>query len=185
MESILFATPEQKLLRFLLSEPTTSFTPRVLSSRLKGVRGLGGVEGIMKILKNLQEIAMVQFVNNGREVCIENDNLVVQLLKKLSALCDLEGLKELLQPVSTTGILFGSRATGRSTSVSDYNLFVVSEQSIDVQDIVSKHPLGKRVTLVVKNTDDYHQIQKKDKTMADSLSEGISMWGSSSSSSSW
>ena len=46
LESFFFATPEQKVFRLLLSEPTTSFTPRVISSKLKGVRGLGGGGGI-------------------------------------------------------------------------------------------------------------------------------------------
>lgn len=178
LESVLFSTPEQKLLRFLLSEPTTAFTPRVLSSRLKGVRGLGGVEGIMKILKNLHEIGLVQFVNNNREVCIENDAWVIQLMKTMSAICDLEGLKDLLQPHSTHGILFGSRAKGRSTSDSDYNLLIVSNVPSDVENIVTKHPLGKKVSLVVKSSEEYLQLPKRDQELSDRLEQGITMWGS-------
>ena len=81
LDTIFFVTPEQKLLRFLMTEPTTAFTPRVLSSKLKGVRGLGGVEGITKILKSLQELGLVIFLNNNREVCLQNDHPAIQLLK--------------------------------------------------------------------------------------------------------
>lgn len=178
LESILFSTPEQKLLRFLISEPTTSFTPRVLSSKLKGVRGLGGVEGITRILNELAEVGLVQFVNNNREVCIENDSLAVKYMKTLSAICDLEGLQQLLQDVSNRGILFGSRASGKATSVSDYNLYIVSERPEEVRSIVTKHPLGRKITLVVHSNDEYLVLPRKDKQMADSLAIGIEMWGS-------
>src|SRR3954469_24041334 len=94
LDTIYFVTPEQKLLRFLMTEPTTAFTPRVLSSKLKGVRGLGGVEGITKILKSLQELGLVIFLNNNREVCLQNDHPAIQLLKTFCAISDLEGLKQ-------------------------------------------------------------------------------------------
>ena len=61
IDSIFFSTPEQKLFRFLVSECTTAFTTRVLSSKLKGVRGLGGIEGISRILEDLKELGIVHF----------------------------------------------------------------------------------------------------------------------------
>src|SRR5881296_1350216 len=93
LETIFFSTPEQKVLRFLLSEPTTSFTPRVLSSKLKGIRGLGGVEGITKILHQLATLGMVEFIDNQRAVRVQDENPVVQHMKAFIAVCDLEGLK--------------------------------------------------------------------------------------------
>src|ERR1700761_8397460 len=104
LDSIYFVTPEQKLIRFLLTEPTTVFTPRVLSSKLKGVRGLGGIAGITRILKTLCEVGMIHYMNNNQAVCLHNDNTYIQALKALSALCDLEGIKDLLEPISSTGI---------------------------------------------------------------------------------
>src|ERR1700759_5280319 len=93
LDSIFYSTPEQKIVRFLLSEPTTAFMPRVISSKLKGVRGLGGVDGITKILNDLQAIGLVDFVDNRRSVRVQDENPVVQLMKVFSAVCDLEGLK--------------------------------------------------------------------------------------------
>ena len=54
LDTIFFSTPEQKLVKLLLSEPSTLFTPRVICSKLKGVRGLGGAEGVVKILQEFQ-----------------------------------------------------------------------------------------------------------------------------------
>src|SRR4051794_30346206 len=93
LDSIFFSTPEQKVMRLLLSEPTTSFTPRVISSKLKGVRGLGGADGIMRILTDLQGLGLVDFVDNHRAVRLHDDNSAVQILKTFLAISDLEGLK--------------------------------------------------------------------------------------------
>ena len=178
LDSLLFVTPEQKLLRLLLSESTTNFTPRVLSSRLKGVRGLGGVEGINKILEQLGELNLVHFSNNNKEVSLNNDLSSTALLKVISAMCDLEGLTEMLQPISIKGVLFGSRSNGMSRTDSDYDLFVVSEVPSQVQEIAGRHPLGRRIELVTWTPDAHLRMEDDDPELAAKLSRGIVLWGS-------
>ena len=56
LDGLFFATPEQKVLRVLLNEPTTTFSLRIFASKLKGIRGLGGTEGLMSVLKELEEL---------------------------------------------------------------------------------------------------------------------------------
>ena len=68
-------------LRLLLAEPTTALTPRLISSKLKGVRGLGGAPGIVEILGRLKEISLVDFVDNHRAVRLRDENTSVRLLK--------------------------------------------------------------------------------------------------------
>lgn len=178
LDSILFATPQQKVLRLLLSEPTTTFTPRVISSKLKGVRGLGGSDGIMRILAELQTLGMVDFVDNHRAVRVQDDNTSVQILKTFAAMCDLESLKKLLEPVSSKGILYGSRASGKARSDSNYDLFVVSETPEEVKKIGSRHPLGKAVELIVWTPELFSSIDKEDSYLASKVSTGIVLWGS-------
>ena len=89
LESLLFATPEQRVLRLLLGEPTTTLTPRVISSKLKGVRGLGGGEGLARILNDLQSLGLVDFVDNHRAVRLQDDNSFVQIMKTIAAINDL------------------------------------------------------------------------------------------------
>lgn len=178
LEAIFFSTPEQKLLRFLLSEPTTTFTPRVLSSKLKGVRGLGGVEGISRILKELEEVGLVQFVNNGRAVCLRDEHTAVKMLKSFCAVCDLEGLKDMVQTVSAHGVLYGARATGECTSDSEYELFIASDNNSQVRKMVESHPLGRKIELTVWTQDEFHDIERIDPMLAKKLNEGIVMWGS-------
>ena len=179
LDTIFFVTPEQKLLRFLMTEPTTAFTPRVLSSKLKGVRVLGGVEGITKILKSLQELGLVNFLNNNREVCLQNDHPAIQLLKTFCAISDLEGLKQMIEPMSSKGVLFGSRATGKSRSDSNYNLLVVSETPEEIKKVTSRHPLGKKLEPMVLTPDEFNSTSNKNKDLTKQIEDGIHLWGSS------
>ena len=178
LDSVFFSTPEQKVMRLLLSEPTTSFTPRVISSKLKGVRGLGGTEGIMRILAALEELGLVDFVDNRRAVRIQDENTTVHTLKRFAAICDLESLRKLLAPLSSKGILFGSRATGRARSDSDYDLFVVTDAPEQIRDIAGSHPLGKAVEIVAFSSDGYGELDNQDPKLARKLEQGVVLWGS-------
>jgi predicted nucleotidyltransferase len=149
----------------------------VISSKLKGVRGLGGTEGILRILHELQELGMVDFVDNNRSVRLHDDNTSVHVLKTFSAICDLESLKKLLEPVSSKGILFGSRSTGKARSDSDYDLFVVSETPEEVMKIGRGHPLGRAVELVVWTSDQYQDIRKTDSSLEEKIKQGLVLWG--------
>lgn len=177
LESIFFSTPEQKVLRFLISEPTTAFTPRVISSKLKGIRGLGGSEGIARILTELEELGLVQFVDNQRSVRIQNDSPAVQILKTFNAVCQLEGLRSLLEPVSSKGILYGCHADGKAASDSEMDLFVVSASPEEVRKITSRHPLSRQVELETWTPDAFHGIEKQNPHLAQKISRGIVVWG--------
>ena len=177
LDSIFFNTAEQKVIRFLLSQPTTSFTPRVISSKLKGVRGLGGADGITRIMTEFQALGLVEFVDNQRAVRIQDDNAIVKLLKTLVAVCDLEGLKILIEPISQKGVLFGSRANGKARSDSDYDLFVVADHPEEIKKVVSRHPLGKCLELLTWTPDEYSDIHQRDPELEKKLSHGIVLWG--------
>lgn len=179
LDSIFFVTPEQKLMKFLVSEPTTSFTPRVLASKLKGVRGLGGVEGLVKILADLNEVGVVQFIDNKRAICLNNDHIAIKLLKTYSAVCDLEGVVQILTTISTKGILFGSRAIGTSTSDSNYDLFVVTDQAEEVKNQVEHHPLGKKIAVKCMTAAEYAKLDDQDSDLYNKLEKGVLLWGSS------
>jgi hypothetical protein len=178
LDSVFFATPEQKVMRLLLSEPSTSFPPRVISSRLKGVRGLGGSEGIAKVLSALEELGLVDFVDNRRAVRVRDDDSIVQMLKRFAAVCDLESLRQLLEPHSSRGVLYGARAAGHASSDSDYDLFVVTSAPEQVRDIAGSHPLGKAIAIVAWTPESYAEIENQDPSLAKRLEGGIVLWGS-------
>jgi hypothetical protein len=178
LDLLLFQSPEQKVLRFLLTEPTTTFLLRVLASKLKGVRGLGGAEGMQKILLQFEEQGLVEFLDNRRSVRLVDEHPAILVLKVLSSHCDLEGLQQLLQPFCSKGILFGSRATGRARTDSDFDLFVVTEDAPQAKRVTEGYPLGRTIELVAWTAAEYEEIERRDPGLAQKLAKGSVLWGS-------
>lgn len=178
LDALFFSTPQQKIMRLLLSESTTVFTTRTISSKLKGVRGIGGTEGLNKILDELETIGLVDYVDNHRAVRLRDDNPVVQHLKVFTAVCDLENLRDLAAPISAKAVLFGSRAIGKARSDSDYDIFVVSDMPEEVKKLIAHHPLRKSIELVVWTPEMYQEIETTDPGLLRKLEKGIVLWGS-------
>ncbi|MEK6579877.1 MAG: nucleotidyltransferase domain-containing protein [Bdellovibrionota bacterium] len=177
MENLFYFSPEQKVLRLLISEPTTTFTSRALSSKLKGVRGLGGGEGIMRILTDFQGLGLVDFVDNHRAVRLRDDSPLISVFKQVAAICDLESLRTTLEPISVRGVLYGSRANGRFRSDSNYDLFVVSDIPEEVKKSAARHPLAKDLDLTVWTPELFDNIEKNEPGLFGKLTSGIVLWG--------
>jgi hypothetical protein len=171
-DSIFFQSPEQKVLRYLLSSRDTSYSLRVLVSKLKGVRGLGGIQGLEKILTELEEAGLVSFIDNRRGVRITDEHPAAIIGRRLWGLCELESLHVQLQTISTKGVLLG-------TNPGEIELYVVSEQADEVRRITEQHPMGKLVTLTIQPRDQYESLAKKDAKLHLQVSQGVLIWGSS------
>lgn len=171
LDSIFFSTPEQKVIRYLLGHPTTKFSLRALTSKLKGVRGLGGVEGLTALLEVFEELGMVEFLDNRKAVRLCEEGPAIRLLKQFVSVCDLETLRNQLAPVSNRVILYGSRAIGESVSDSSYEICVVSESPDEVTRVSKHHPLGRQIELKTCSPDDF-------KDLSDQMTRGIVLLGS-------
>jgi predicted nucleotidyltransferase len=177
LDELIFNTPEQRVLRMLLLEPTTVFNCRSLSSKLKGVRGLGGSEGILKVLNQFKELGIVEFLDSNRSVRLRDDSSFILRMKVIVALCELENLVKTLSPISDKGILFGSRSNGSARSDSDYDVLVVSKNLEEVKRLAQGSPLGKQLELIVKTPDEFAKLEKTDKKFFDKISNGVVLWG--------
>lgn len=179
LDTLFFSTPEQKVVRLLLSEPTSTFSVRTIASRLKGVRGLGGVDGINEVLENLHQVGLLDYVDNKRGVRLRDEGMTVRLLKTFSAICDLEGLRGLLEPISTRGVLFGPRAEGEAETDGEYDLLVVTQVSGEVEQVVARHPLSKLLRLTALSPEAYSSVDSDQPELARRLGRGVVLWGSS------
>lgn len=179
LDHFLFSSPPQQLLRYLLTEPTTPFNLRVLSSKVKHIRGIGGAEGQLKVLLEFEQLGMVEFLDNRRSVRLVNEHYAIPSLKALSSVLDLEGLRPLLEPLCRRGILFGSRGTGKNRTDSDFDLFVTGENSAEINRIVESFPLGRDIEVVIFSESDYEEIEQRDPGLAVKLSKGVQLWGPS------
>jgi len=179
LDHFLFQSPQQKVLRFLLTEPTSTFNLRVLASKLKTIRGIGGAEGQLKVLLELEELGLVEFLDNRKSVRLVNEHYLVSHLKALSSVLDLEGLRTLLEPMSRRGILFGSRSSGKNRTDSDFDLFLTTDQKDEVVRTVESFPLNRDIEVVVWTESDYEEIEQKDPGLEVKLSKGVQLWGPS------
>lgn len=175
-EALLFATPEQKVLRYLLGESTTHFTLRVLASKLKGVRGMGGAEGLKRILDDLYAMGLVEWLDHQRSVRLRDDLPLVQRLKILSAIGDIETLVMVLKPICAQIVLFGSRGNGQSHSESDYDVYVVTDSADEAKRIAAQHPLGKRIEVLAQSESQHARIHRDDPGLEAKLQQGIVLW---------
>jgi hypothetical protein len=172
LDELLFSTAEQKLMRLLLTESTTVFPLRQLANRLKGVRGVGGPEGLKQMLQKLSAVGFIDWVDHERAIRLRDDEGRVELMKIVSGVCDLESLRQSLEPLCSRGYLVGARVEGRGTTDSDYEIAVVSEQQEEVRRIARGHPLGKKIKVHFLDDDDYRdEIQK--------FPRYVTLWGSS------
>jgi hypothetical protein len=177
LNSIFFATPEQKVMKLLVSEPATLFTPRVICSRLKGVRGLGGIDRVLSILEDFQRFGFLEFVNNQRAVRIEVANPTVQNLMVFAVICSFEGLKDLLQPISSKGILFGSGVQSAKPHESEYDLFVITKNPDEVKKTAARHPLGRQTDLTISTPDLFAELSSRDPNLFRKVTTGVTLWG--------
>ena len=178
-DMFLFATPEQRVLRFLMSEPTTRFTPRVLVSRLKAVRGLGGMEGLMKTLETLEALGIVEFLDSRRMIRVVDDHPHVQLMKKVYAICECESVRVLVEPVSSRGILFGVHSDGTASTGNEIEILVISESSSEVHKSLAGHPQVKTFLLKCMTEAEFAQLKDTQPVLAQKIYRGTVLWGKS------
>lgn len=73
-------------------------------------------------------------------------------------------------------ILFGSAAKGEDTTDSDFDLFVLSDEKKEVQRIIKKSEIGRRIKPVVKNFLEWMQTKGEDKFFYEEVQKGIVLW---------
>ena len=171
-DSIFFNTPEQKVLRFLMGSSDSSYSLRVLVSKLKGVRGLGGLQGLEKILTQLEEIGVVNFIDNRRGIRIQDENPAVSIGRRLWALCEIEGLYKQLETICTKGVI-------TEALPGEIRLYVITDKAEEARQFIEQSPVGKTINLTAHTRDEFDSVPKKDPKLYSQLVNGVLVWGSS------
>ena len=171
-DSLYFPTPELKVIRYLVSAKETSYSLRVLVSKLKGVRSLGGIQGLEKILERLEESGIVNFIDNRRGVRLQDEHPTVAVSRRLWAMCEIEGLAQQVEALSSKGVLLG-------VMPAEINLFVVTEQPEEVKKAVEQFPLAKQILLTSRSRAQFDGLPKQDPKLYTQVTGGDLLWGSS------
>ena len=143
------------------------------------VQGAGiSVGSANTILKTFSDIGLVNRIKKGRMSFYErNDGN--PLLRAFKVFITVNNLMPLLQKIiehSRRIILYGSSATGRNGEESDIDLFILSTEKEAIRRILDKF---ETVQAIILDSNEYMQLQKKDKPLYDRISMGIELYGGS------
>jgi len=128
------------------------------------------------ILKTFSQIGLVHRIKKGRMSFYErNDGN--PLLRQFKVFITVNNLMPLLQkiiPFSRRVILYGSCATGRNSEESDIDLLILSTEKEEIRRILDKFEI---VQALILDSNEYAQLEKKDKPLYDRISTGIELYG--------
>ena len=168
----LFSKTDMKVLMHIASKNGQLY-------ELQIAQGAGiSVGSANSILKKFSQIGLVHRIKKGRMSFYER-NEGNPLLRQFKVFITVNNLMPLLQKIirhSRRIILYGSCATGRNSEESDIDLFILSTEKEEIRRILDKF---ETVRAIVLDSNEYLQLQKKDKPLYDRISIGIELYGGS------
>lgn len=73
-------------------------------------------------------------------------------------------------------ILFGSAAQGKDAVSSDLDLFILSNEKGEVQRIIKKSKIGRKIKPVIKNFLEWMAMKEENKFFYEEIKKGIVLW---------
>jgi len=133
-------------------------------------------------LRKLASDELVTCRKSGR-MMFYRYNLDDPLGKQLKILLNVNVMRGMVQELSGHAkqvILFGSCAEGTNVKSSDIDLLVVTEDNKEAREIASTYgdQLGRKVSAVVMNANEFRQLRSKDRPLYDRINKGIVLWKS-------
>ena len=100
----------------------------------------------------------------------------VRNLKIARAIELLNPLIEKLKEVSRKIILFGSASQGRDDVGSDFDIFILANDKNEVNKIISRSSIGRKIQPVIKNFLQLTELKEKNRTFYDEIMRGLVLW---------
>jgi predicted nucleotidyltransferase len=175
MDKIFIATNSQKILNFLAQSPNREY----LSSEIQKATGVSKA-GTNLALRNLAKAKLIKREKRGKFYLYSADlsSPVIKQMKVLKTVLSLSSLINKLKKCAHKIILYGSRSRGEDTEDSDIDLFVVTNMLEEVERIVKKQAIGKRVRLTMRTPLKYTEMETTDPIFYNEVERGIILWES-------
>ena len=166
----LFSKTEMKVLMYISSKDGQLYERQIAD-------GAGiSVGSANSILKSFSKIGLVNKMKKGRMSFYERND-ENPLLRQFKVFVTVNNLMPVLQkiiPHSRRIILYGSCSIGRNTEESDIDLFILSSEKEDIRRILDNY---RNISSIILNSNEYLQLQKKDKPFYDRIVAGIELYG--------
>jgi len=133
-------------------------------------------------LRKLASDGLVTCRKSGR-MLFYRYNLDDPLGKQLKILLNVNVIRGMVQELGGHAkriILFGSCAEGTDVKSSDIDLLVLTEDNRKARETASAYgdQLGKKVSAVVMNANEFRQLRSKDRPLYERINKGIVLWES-------
>ena len=107
---------------------------------------------------------------------IKDENPTVKQLKVFNTILSLTPLFEKIKEKASKVILYGSASRGENTEDSDIDLFVVTNYTEEIERLVHKANLHKKVQMIFRNPLKYIEMEKTDPLFFREVERGIAIW---------
>lgn len=173
IEKILFFTNCQKVLSFLIQNPDKEYFDREVS-KLTGVSRAG----TNFALRELAEKGLISRKKRGRMYFskAQSNDILIRYLKILQNIVSLRPLIEKLKKLSLRLVLYGSAARGENTVGSDIDIFILTRATKEVEDIIFKDKLRKKIQYVIQTPNNFIKAKKRNPTFYKEVEKGIVLW---------
>jgi len=172
-EKILFFTNCQKVLSFLIQNPDKEYFDREVSKLMDVSRA-----GTNFALRELAEKGLILREKRGRMYFYkaQSNDILIKYLKIVQNIVSLHYLIEKLKKLSLKIVLYGSAANGENTAESDIDVFILTRIPDEVEKIIFKDKLRKKIQYVAHTPNDLIKSKKRNPTFYKEVEKGIVLW---------
>ena len=175
MNKALVATSTQKILDFLVQHPERQFLAGEIQKATKISKG-----GANLSLRELATNGLVMRENRGKFFLYSVDP-AQPVIKQLKVLRNIELLSPVIAKIkqlSEKVVLFGSSARGEDMPESDIDLFILTNNSREVEKTLKGRKLSRKLQLIVRTPVRFAEMENKEPVFFEEISRGITLWES-------
>lgn len=168
----LFSKTEMKLLVFISTKDGELYERQIANEAKVSV---GSVNSIMK---SFHKMGLVTKIQKGR-MLFYSRNDGNPLLRQFKIFITVNSLVDVIAKIATLSrriILFGSCSEGRNGEKSDIDLFILSKERDELKRVLNGYPI---IQSIILNSNEYTDLQQKDKPLYDRIRRGIELLGDS------
>jgi predicted nucleotidyltransferase len=173
LEEILFSTNSQKVLSFLIRNADSEYYDREIAKLTNVSRA-----GTNFALRHLAESGLIMRQKKGRMYFYKatTNEVVIRYLKILQNIVSLQPLIKKLKKLSLKVILYGSAAQGENREESDTDIFILTRDHKEVEKIIFKDNLRRKIQYVVYAPNDFVKSKKINPNFHKEITKGIVLW---------
>ena len=173
MNNSLISTNAQKVLDFLIQNPGKQFLANDIQKSTKISRA-----GVNFALRQLAKEKLILREKKAKIYlyAVDHYNQIIKQLKVLRITILLQPLINKLKTFVKKIVLFGSCAQGEDIPESDIDLFIMTNNSEKVREILETYNVKKKIQAIIRTSLQFVEMGKKEPVFFEEINRGITFW---------